>query len=48
MKNKSYHNKERGLLCGKCNNALGLLHIDDGPDLLEKALEYVHQTKTSI
>lgn len=35
----------RGLLCGKCNMGLGLLHGDDGVDLLIVAIEYVNSYK---
>lgn len=33
-------NKIRGLLCGKCNSALGMLN--DNPRLIQKALEYIN------
>ena len=33
--------KYRGILCGKCNNALGL--FNDNPDLIINALEYIKE-----
>jgi hypothetical protein len=38
--------KIRGLLCSNCNNGVGHLKIDEGPDLLLKALEYYLITST--
>lgn len=34
-------NKVRGLLCGKCNKAIGLLN--DDPQLLDSAKRYLQQ-----
>lgn len=31
----------RGLLCDRCNRAIGLLKVDEGTELLEKAIEYI-------
>jgi len=35
-------NKIRGLLCGKCNSAIGF--FDDDTELLEKAIDYLKKT----
>lgn len=38
-------NKIRGLLCGKCNSALGMLNVDNqGIELLCSAISYVKNT----
>lgn len=36
-------NKIRGLLCVRCNSALGMLNADFGTDLLEKAINYIKE-----
>lgn len=33
--------KVRGLLCFSCNIAIGHLAVDDGPELLSKAINYI-------
>ncbi len=34
----------RGLLCHNCNNGIGFLRLDDGIDLLNKAIYYLSNT----
>ena len=41
-------NKIRGLLCSNCNNAIGHLKVDCGPELLLKALEYQQTHSESV
>lgn len=33
--------KIRGLLCDNCNRALGFLEVDNGTEILEKAIAYI-------
>ena len=33
--------KVRGILCHKCNTAIGLLNCDEGTDLLDSASKYI-------
>jgi hypothetical protein len=37
-------NKVRGLLCGPCNHAIGMLEADYGTELLEAAIDYIKRT----
>lgn len=34
----------RGLLCHKCNLGIGYLNSDEGPEVLESALEYIRRS----
>jgi hypothetical protein len=38
--------KVRGLLCRKCNTALGSFHGDDGPSVLNNAIAYIEKFKS--
>jgi hypothetical protein len=35
----------RGLLCGQCNTAIGLLQSDSNPAVIEKAVTYLRKTR---
>lgn len=37
--------KVRELLCQRCNMGIGLLNLDNGPELLLAAIEYYNRTK---
>jgi len=43
VKNPTCGNCTRGLLCSRCNSALG--QLADDPQRLERALQYLHDTR---
>lgn len=38
----------RGLLCAECNLGIGALRGDDGPELLQRAVEYLSELRVAL